>query len=335
MFATCVYCTGALGANEAIEVFPVGRKLAFDANAGRLWVVCPRCGRWNLSPLEERWEAIEACERLYRDTPLRASTDQIGLAKVREGTQLVRIGAPSRPEFAAWRYGREFTRRRLVTWSVYGLGAAAALGSLGLKWIDPGLASSIPLLGSLPTAHNLWLQYRMWLQPVARVDYRGSSVVLRRSDVTSMRLEADEASAGQWRLNVLHKEGRSIVGGDEATRLLGRVLAYVNAEGGSASNVDSAVKVLAASGSAQQYLDGYIARARGPLTGSSWRDVKREEILALEMALHEDTERAAMEGELAALEASWREAEEIAAIADNLLVPGSVLQRLRGITSGR
>jgi len=43
--------------------------------------------------------------------------------------------------------------------------------------------------------------------------------------------------------------------------------------------------------------------------------------LALEMVLHEEQERVALEGELAALETAWREAEEIAAIADNLLVP--------------
>ena len=40
--------------------------------------------------------------------------------------------------------------------------------------------------------------------------------------------------------------------------------------------------------------------------------------LALEMALHEETERRAMEGELAALTEMWRQAEEIAAIADRL-----------------
>ena len=40
--------------------------------------------------------------------------------------------------------------------------------------------------------------------------------------------------------------------------------------------------------------------------------------LALEMTLHEDDERRAMEGELAALEARWREADEIAKIADSL-----------------
>ena len=43
--------------------------------------------------------------------------------------------------------------------------------------------------------------------------------------------------------------------------------------------------------------------------------------LALEMALHEEQERRALEGELWVLEQAWREAEEIAAIADKLLLP--------------
>jgi hypothetical protein len=40
--------------------------------------------------------------------------------------------------------------------------------------------------------------------------------------------------------------------------------------------------------------------------------------LALEMAANEDTERRALEGELYLLEAAWRQAEEIAAIADGM-----------------
>ena len=48
--------------------------------------------------------------------------------------------------------------------------------------------------------------------------------------------------------------------------------------------------------------------------------------LALEMALHEEAERSAMQGELAALELAWREAEEIAGIADSLLVSPDVDQ---------
>ena len=43
--------------------------------------------------------------------------------------------------------------------------------------------------------------------------------------------------------------------------------------------------------------------------------------LALEMALHEEQERRALQGELRVLEAAWKQAEEIAAISDNLLLP--------------
>lgn len=46
------------------------------------------------------------------------------------------------------------------------------------------------------------------------------------------------------------------------------------------------------------------------------------------MALHEEAERRALEGELAALELAWRDAEEIAAIADDLTVPDSVRTEL-------
>lgn len=51
--------------------------------------------------------------------------------------------------------------------------------------------------------------------------------------------------------------------------------------------------------------------------------------LAFEMALHEEQERRAMEGELRALEQAWRDAEEIATIADNFLVPDTAEEWLR------
>jgi hypothetical protein len=64
LYSVCIFCHSKLGSNEALELFPVGRRLAFDSAKGRLWVVCRRCGKWNLSPIEERWEAIEDAERL-------------------------------------------------------------------------------------------------------------------------------------------------------------------------------------------------------------------------------------------------------------------------------
>lgn len=32
---------------------------------------------------EERWEAVETCERLFRDTRVRVSTEHVGLARLR------------------------------------------------------------------------------------------------------------------------------------------------------------------------------------------------------------------------------------------------------------
>ena len=50
--------------------------------------------------------------------------------------------------------------------------------------------------------------------------------------------------------------------------------------------------------------------------------------LALEMVLHGNDERRALEGEMAALEARWRDAEEIAGIADSLVQPPDIDARL-------
>src|ERR1700722_18303279 len=94
VYTACLFCNGALGSNDTIERFPVGGRLAFDVEKGRPWVVCTHCGRWNLTPLEERWEAVEQCEREFRSSHVRASTANIGLARLASGLVLIRIGRP-------------------------------------------------------------------------------------------------------------------------------------------------------------------------------------------------------------------------------------------------
>src|SRR5688572_12211484 len=109
MYRNCIFCAADLGANDALEQFPVGRSLAFDAAKGRLWAVCHRCARWNLAPLEERWEAIEAGERLFRDARLRAQSENVGVARLADGTRLIRVGQALTGELAVWRYGEQLT----------------------------------------------------------------------------------------------------------------------------------------------------------------------------------------------------------------------------------
>ena len=57
--------------------------------------------------------------------------------------------------------------------------------------------------------------------------------------------------------------------------------------------------------------------------------------LALEMATHEESERRALEGELYILEAAWRQADEIAAIADDMFLPQSVDDELARLKDAR
>ena len=100
MYRTCIFCSSVLGRNHAIEAFPVGGRLAFDAWKGRLWVICARCQRWNLAPIEERWEAVEQAERSYREARTRVQSENIGLARLRDGTRLVRVGGALPGELA-------------------------------------------------------------------------------------------------------------------------------------------------------------------------------------------------------------------------------------------
>lgn len=49
------------------------------------------------------------------------------------------------------------------------------------------------------------------------------------------------------------------------------------------------------------------------------------------MATHETSERRALEGELDTLHSEWRQAEEIAAISDDILVPEGLRRRLESL----
>lgn len=350
MYATCLFCQKDLGRNETFETFPVGRRLAFDAAKGRLWVVCRHCERWNLSPLEERWEAIEEAERLYRDTRRRVATDNIGLAKMRDGTTIVRIGEPLRPEFAAWRYGDQFGRRRVRQIAIVGAGLGA-LGAViaGGAMVGVGVGSFAWMIGN---AGKSLVRGRSE-QIVARIKGpNGNAMEVRRRHLLETSIERGETSP--LAITLRYKNGQARFEGEQAMHVASRIIPAANRFGGSKKTVAEAVSKIENAGSSEEFLSRIASMSRvltrvGLTDVGDWtprgsgrrisRFVKKNSAnnwntgifaldpvqrLALEMALHEEAERAALHGELAALAAAWREAEEIAGISDSLLVPTDV-----------
>ena len=335
MFTTCIYCSANLEKNEVLEAFPIGRRLAFDAEHGRLWVVCRQCERWNLSPLDERWEAIEQAERLFRDSRLRVSTDNIGLAKMREGLELIRIGAPQRPEMAAWRYGDQFGRRRnrqlITTGAVVGAVSAVIVGGMVV-------GASIGAFSGIIANSGMWdaLVHGSPNKEVGRIkaplDDNQLLIVQRRHARMSIIERSQDDS--QLVLRLEHTRGMTRLYGEDAMRAAAQLLPTINRFGGSKSVVNDAVSFLenaggpmAAIARVQQQRGVGSDHAMFKSSGKKLRVTRKPgalhtipvvERLAVEMALHEQQERAAMTGELKALENVWREAEEIARISDSL-----------------
>jgi hypothetical protein len=337
MYSVCLFCHSDLGRNDVIETLAEGRRIAFDAQKGRLWVVCLECGRWNLTPFEDRWEAIEECERLFRATRLRVATDNIGLAQPRWGFELVRIGQALLPEIAAWRYGTKLLTRATSI--------AGYAKNLGFN------RKAVMKLRTLPRRYEV----------LARASYQGTRLTVRYAHLPEAELVRPDRD-GAWRLRVRHDKGLAVLEGVEAMKAARVLLTALNDGSAPESMVRAAVSKLDDAADAQGFF-GRVAvlalgtswgrhpllRARNddrpaverPLaerlivrlttrsfwsrggTGSEERtplhwipDVDR---LALEMAANEDAERKALAGELKQLHEAWREAEEIAAIADHLL----------------
>jgi hypothetical protein len=357
VYTTCLFCHTDLGANHFLSTFPVGRRLAFDPKKGRLWVICTRCGRWNLTPLEERWEAIDDGERLFRGTRLRMSTDNIGLARFRGGFELVRVGPALLPEIASWRYGTRLARfepepeqpRSLFVRGAH-LIARATAGALvgyahGIGFSD----DAVLRMRTFRRKHGVMLR---------TTDELGDPIVVRYAHLGEARLVRPEKDA-PWQLKLTHDTGIATLAESPALRVAGKMLATLNFGVASQSEVQHAISKLDEAGDPE----GYFTRVASLAMRTSWgrfpdapeeaphaqRGTFSERLalqlanrsfwgrggtgsdeetplfrlpavdrLALEMAANEDIERRALLGELDALHAAWQDAEEIAAIADEL-----------------
>jgi hypothetical protein len=120
-----------------------------------------------------------------------------------------------------------------------------------------------------------------------------------------------------------------LLNGEEALKAARHLLPRINRSGARTGEIAEAVGVLETARS-PEHLFGHTAFAHRSMEISALPAPVR---LALEMSLHEDDERRALEGELTELEDRWREAEEVAAISDDMFVPfgvGQMLKRFKG-----
>lgn len=343
MYTTCIFCRASLGTNDLIEHFPVGRRLAFDAAKGRLWAVCRSCGGWNLAPLEERWEPVEECERAFRGTRLRVSTDHIGLATHPSGLELVRIGPALRPEFAAWRYAPRFRRRRRNALIAGGAGAVA----FGAVVIGTPYALGIGGLGySVAKVLSRGWRELLGRRPVLRLPEQGAILRRRHLPLVEWHPAHDDVP---WRLDVPVGTERISLGGTEGMRLASLALNVLNRRAGRADELRDAVDWIGVCGSpftgAEEGSDPAFQSEREAIRkglegrqsvglyhpmnfGEQLAEMEPYQRLAFELAANEDQERLFLTTHLWLLERHWREAEEVAAIADKLLVPDEVQEQL-------
>jgi hypothetical protein len=242
VYTTCYHCLSPLGRNVVLAPFPVGRRVAFDAERARLWAVCDACGRWNLAPLDERWAAIDECERLFRRAPRRYGTPNIALAALADGTELVRIGPAPRPEFAAWRYGGELLRTRARTPPVLWRAAAAYATAVAAarQWATGEGGGRPPQelgLRTLLTARRRDAERVVAVVGASRLEHARSAgptaadaPVIRRRHLADAVLVRPDAGA-PWQLEVPHETGVVRLAGAAGLRVATVLLAAVNAHG--------------------------------------------------------------------------------------------------------
>ena len=166
--------------------------------------------------------------------------------------------------------------------------------------------------------------------------YGDQLIAVRRSHLKHTRWRIDERT-GEPTLAIGFKRGLVTLTGEDARRQAGVLIVHANRRGGTRKEVQAAVERIQEVGDAEALVTAMATQRQPPPVWrkeSAAKDLEPfgmnpERRLAFEMALHEEQERRALEGELKALEQAWRQAEEIAKIADDLLVPETAEEWLR------
>ncbi len=334
MFTRCIFCHLAFPANDTIEHFAVGRRIAYDPGRGRLWAVCEGCRRWSLAPIEDRWEALEELDKVSRDRGrLLSQTDNVALIRAGD-IDIVRVGRAQLVEEAWWRYGKELRERR----SRYRKASWIEMGLLGAIAVSTG-GGFFYFWGGGETINN-FLRWRQF----GSAAWRGSATCsgcgrllteLKFKDakkliITPQPTEGGNDFALELRCTTCRRGSFSAgyrLEGISSQHVLRRVLAHRHFQGASDRRVREATTLIDRIGSAEQMTRRIAGRSES--IESIDHKKNRTESIALEIALNDEVERRLLELELEDLERRWREEEELASIIDGELTPLPALEKLR------
>ncbi len=327
MLSRCIYCHVALPVNQTLEHLRLGQRVAFDPDRGRLWAICSSCRRWNLAPIEQRWEALEELERLARDRGrLLSQTDHIALLRV-EDLEVVRVGRAKLVEEAWWRYGQELQRRHKRYRLVNAVEWAAMIGVMsagGIGWMFFSGSDPInDLIRWRKFGSTAWRGARNCTRcgrPLEELSFKRAKHLIIAPGDAELTLELRCKRCGFRKT-----DAGFAFEGVEAERMLRRVLAYHNFKGAAERDVKAAVHAIDEIGSPQSLIQK-LSRQRYEV-GQGGK--MRQTAIALEIAVNDEAERQLLELELAELEARWREEEELAAIVDGELTEVPLLERIR------
>jgi hypothetical protein len=341
-----------LGTNTELPHLRVGRRIAFDTRRGRLWVICAKCGQWNLTPIEERWEALEECDRLAASAEARSGAANTELAVTASGLELLRVGAMSDTDIANWRYGRRIDERRkrqqLALMPMFGL--AIGLGLAAWR------ASGMVLVGLYVTTIVGFIVYFLWYNR-PRLWRRFSIGQGRRRflwpwQLQDVRFERTSSTEAAPVLVVPRVFGDLRLEGVRAAAALASLLPGMNGVDSADVQLQSVVRLVSGAEEAARrrpVRPNRSARRKAHERGAAppaaiamrpWehlvRDVQSRRLidvaavrrLALEMAATEELEQRELTERTEVLAEEWPEEEVIGAISDDLLLPDGVRERL-------
>ena len=187
MYRNCIFCSRDLGRNESIESFQVGARLAFDSWQGRSGWCARRAG---VEPDPARGE-VGGGGRFFRDTRMRVQRENIRLAKLEDGTRLIRIGEALPGEIAAALRNALLARRRVR-------GRRRVLGVFGVVWAGLAFAGVLGSRRLLQLATLAWSTGKGSTCSVVSPRTARPRGAAGAASIPAQRRAADTSEGGVW-----------------------------------------------------------------------------------------------------------------------------------------